>query len=107
MSLPAWKKIVKKLTFEHQQEGSSIVLFDPHSKGYLVNLTEEDLYLEIDGKELQSKKVRKFLWENRKKRAFQRKRGLVWSAYIEDEDKSYVGVGALTTKKVAERMNGV
>ena len=29
------------------------------------------------------------------------------TAYIEDEDKSYVGVGAVTSKEVAERMGVV
>ena len=102
-----WKKFTKKFTEVHDKNGSAVLLLDPHSvKGEeIVNLSKENFILEIEGKELNEKKVRKFLWENRKKRALQRKNALLWSSYMEDEDKSYVGVGATTSKEVADRLD--
>jgi hypothetical protein len=99
-----WKNIASKLVEEHTTKESSVVSLDPHSIGELVNLSNDDFCLEIEGKELKTKRVRKFLWENRKKRALQRRSAVIWSAYLQDEDKSYVGVGALTTKRVADKM---
>ena len=102
-----WKKISRKLVEDHIENGSSVVPLSPHSEeGSVVNLSTDDFCMKSEGKELNAKKVRKFLWENRKKRALNRKQGLIWSAYIEDEDQSYVGVGAITDPKVAERMEG-
>lgn len=105
MALLPWKKIVQKLVENHKNKQSAVVKLDPHSKGEIVDLSNDELCMEIEGKELHAKKVRKFLWERRKRRALQRKRGLIWSAYLEEEDKSYVGVGAMTTKEVAERIS--
>lgn len=99
-----WKKISSRLTELHKENGSSCLALDPHSKGELVNLSNDDMFMEIDGKELKVKRVRKFLWENRKKRALQRKNAVLWSSYMEDEDKSYFGVGALTSKNAADRL---
>ncbi len=101
-----WKEISRKLVSLHEEKEAAIVRLTPHSIGEVVNLSDDDFCLEIEGRELSAKKVRKFLWENRKKRALQRKKAVIWSAYIEDEDKSYVGVGALTSSKVASRMRG-
>jgi len=99
-----WKKISKKLTDDHNENESSIVRLNPHSIGHMVNLSNDNFCLEVKGKEIRSKRVRKFLWENRKKRALQRRSAVLWSSYLEDDDISYVGVGALTTKKVADKM---
>tara|TARA_R100000664_G_scaffold8566_1_gene14061 strand:+ start:12549 stop:12869 length:321 start_codon:yes stop_codon:yes gene_type:complete len=99
-----WKKISSDLVTQHSDTESAVVSLDPHSMGEIVNLSNEDFCLEVKGRELKAKKVRRFLWENRKKRALQRKNAVLWSAYMEDEDKSYVGVGALTTKRIADRM---
>ena len=101
-----WKKISNKLVDAHSEKESAVIALNSESTGVLVNLSSDDFCLELEGKELQSKKVRRFLWENRKKRALQRKKAVVWSAYIEDEDKSYVGVGALTSSEIATRMRG-
>mgnify|MGYP003657575698 CR=1 FL=1 len=100
-----WKKISSELVTQHSDEESAVISLDPHSVGEIVNLSDDSFCLEVKGKELKSKKVRKFLWDNRKKRALQRKNAVLWSAYLEDEDISYVGVGALTTKRVADRMS--
>jgi len=99
-----WKKISNKLVDAHSEKESAVIALNSESIGILVNLSSDNFCLEVEGKELQSKKVRKFLWENRKKRALQRKNAVLWSAYIEEEDKSYVGVGAVTSKEAAERM---
>ena len=99
-----WKEISNQLTELHKETGSAVVMFDPHSEGDVVNLSTEDFCLEVEGKELHKKKVRKFLWENRKKRALQRKNALLWSSYLEDEDKSYIGVGAITSPEAAKRL---
>jgi len=101
-----WKEISRKLVSLHEEKEAAIIRLTPHSTGELVNLSDDDFCLKVTGKELTEKKVRKFLWENRKKRALQRKKAVIWSAYIEDEDKSYVGVGALTSLEVASRMRG-
>jgi len=101
-----WKDISRKLVELHDEKEAAIIRLTPHSTGELVNLSGDDFCLEVEGKKLTAKKVRKFLWENRKKRALQRKKAVVWSAYIEDEDKSYVGVGALTSSEIATRMRG-
>jgi hypothetical protein len=99
-----WKKISKKLSEDHGKYESAVVPLNPHSSGVLVNLSDDKFYWETDGKNLTPKKVRKFLWENRKKRALQRKNAAVWSSYLPDEDKTYMGVGAITSKEVAVRM---
>jgi hypothetical protein len=99
-----WKKLSRNLVEEHAKNESAIIVLNETSEGSIVNLSNDEFCMEEKGKELSTKKVRKFLWENRKKRALQRKSAILWSAYMEDEDMSYVGVGALTTPEVAERM---
>tara|TARA_Y100000310_G_C20085361_1_gene535804 strand:+ start:12 stop:326 length:315 start_codon:yes stop_codon:yes gene_type:complete len=101
-----WKKISNDLVETHKKQGSGIIPFNPHSTGELVNLSDNETHLEVEGKELKAKKIRRFLWEHRKKRALQRKNAVLWSTYIEDEDKSYVGVGALTSKEAVKRLGG-
>ena len=101
-----WKEISRKLVKLHDEKEAAIIRLTPHSTGEVVNLSSDDFCLEVEGKKLTAKGVRKFLWEHRKKRALQRKKAVVWSAYIEDEDKSYVGVGALTSPEIATRMRG-
>ena len=101
-----WKDISRKLVDLHDEKEAAIIRLTPHSTGSLVNLSDDDFCLEVDGRKITAKRVRKFLWENRKKRALQRKKAVVWSAYIKEEDKSYVGVGALTSPEVATRMRG-
>ena len=100
-----WKKISNQLIDLHKEDGDGLVKLDPHSGGStVVNLSDSDLVLEVKGKELRAKKVRKFLWEQRKPRALKRKNAILWSAYIEEDDTSYVGVGALTSPEVADRL---
>lgn len=101
-----WRQISKQLVEIHSAKSSAVILLGPHSIGEVVNLSDDDFSFEVAGKELPIKGVRRFLWENRKKRALRRKKALLWSAYIEDEDKSYLGVGALTSPRVAARMRG-
>jgi len=100
-----WKKISRSLVEEHAENESAVIILNEGSEGPVVNLSNNDFCMEEKGKELSTKKVRRFLWENRKKRALQRKNAVLWSAYMEDEDVSYVGVGAVTSLKVAEKMN--
>ncbi len=102
-----WKKISSKLVDDHANNGSAVITLDPHSEGVLVNLSHDEFCLAEKGKDLKVKSVRKFLWENRKKRALQRENAAIWSSYMPDEDKSYMGVGALTSEKVAKRMKEV
>ena len=104
INLLNWKKISRNLVDEHLENESAIIILNEDSEGSIVNLSNDSFCMAEKGKELSAKKVRKFLWENRKKRALQRKKAILWSAYLEDEDISYVGVGALTTPKIAERM---
>ena len=99
-----WKEITQRLVSLHNKKESAVIRLTPHSKGEMVNLSSDEFCLEIEGKELQTKKVRRFLWENRKKRALLRSKAVIWSAYIEEDDKTYVGVGALTSKRVMDKM---
>ena len=99
-----WKEITQRLVSLHNKKESAVIRLTPHSKGELVNLSDDKFCLEVEGKELRAKKVRKFLWENRKKRALLRSKAVIWSAYIEEDKKSYVGVGALTSKRVMDKM---
>tara|TARA_R100001082_G_C4354346_1_gene156060 strand:- start:535 stop:849 length:315 start_codon:yes stop_codon:yes gene_type:complete len=101
-----WKKLSKKLVDLHEEKEAAIIRLTPATIGEVINLSSDGFCLEVEGKKLSPKKVRKFLWENRKKRALQRKQAVLWSAYMEEEDKSYVGVGALTSPKVAARIRG-
>lgn len=101
-----WKAVSRKLVNLHDEKEAGIIRLTPHSTGEMVNLSNEYFCLEVKGRELTAKRVRKFLWEHRKKRALQRKKAVVWSAYVEEEDMSYVGVGALTSPEVAARMRG-
>tara|TARA_R100000458_G_C8169181_1_gene170306 strand:+ start:229 stop:564 length:336 start_codon:yes stop_codon:yes gene_type:complete len=102
-----WKEISNLLIDSHQEEGDGLVKLYPHSEGdSIVNMSNENFILEVEGKELRPKKVRKFLWEQRKNRALKRKNAVLWSSYIEEEDKSYVGVGALTSPEAADRLKG-
>tara|TARA_R100000458_G_scaffold37793_1_gene35247 strand:+ start:405 stop:722 length:318 start_codon:yes stop_codon:yes gene_type:complete len=100
-----WKSITRRLVEEHSEKESTVVPLNEEIQGSIVNLSNDNFCLEFEGKELKTKKVRKFLWENRNRRALQRDNAILWSAYMEDEDKSYMGVGALTTPEIAERMN--
>ena len=99
-----WKQLTKNLIDIHVQNKSAVVSLDPHSVGVLVNLSDDDFCLTVEGKEIKPKKVRRFLWEQRKKRALNRSNAAIWSAYMEKEDKTYVGVGAITSQKVADRI---
>ena len=101
-----WKEISRRLVALHDEQEAAVIRFSPDSKGEMVNLSNDKFSLEVEGRKLTAKKVRKFLWEQRKSRALQRKNAILWSAYVEDEDKSYIGVGALTSPKVAARLRG-
>ena len=101
-----WKGISRRLVKLHEDHEAGIIRFSSDSFGEMVNLSNENSSMEVEGKKITAKKVRKFLWEQRNQRALKRKNAVVWSAYVEDEDKSYIGVVALTSPEVAARLRG-
>ena len=107
MSPKSWKSITKMLVDDHNSSGTALVPKSPHSTGVPVNLSGESLCLQVEGRELPLKRVRRFLWDNRKHRSVTRDRAVFWSAYLPHEDRSILGVGGYTSHRVAKRMGAV
>lgn len=106
-----WNKVTAMLCDMHNTHGAGAVLFQPDTArlegaGTLLNLMSDEKLFSRPGKHLTRKQLRQWLWEeHRKSRGIQRERGLLWSAYDEEDNRSYVGIGALVKEQVAERLD--
>lgn len=101
-----WKEATRNLVAQHNQHGVGIAFVNDLELGpesEVVNLTKQDELLVVEGKELTAKQVRRYLWPWRRARTCRRERVVLWSAF--DRGRSFVGVGAVTSKKAAERMD--
>mgnify|MGYP003112037047 CR=1 FL=1 len=103
-----WKEVSRVLSGLHTENGqaavdktASDVLVE---QSFLVNTTPEDEILELAGKEIAPKKIRRFTWDRRKKRHLTRGSGVLWTYYDEDTDTSYMGTGALVTPRVLNKV---
>lgn len=105
-----WKDIVSALRAMHQETGAGFVrvadggLLWPSELPdslEMVNVSPDEELLEVDGTEVPSKEVKRWLWRHRKSRSLKRVRAILWSVY--DQGKTVVGVGAVVDRRVLER----
>ena len=102
--MPDYKQISQDISQQHQDKGMAFIpLFGEIINEILVNLSDDKTYVSFEGKKITPKKIRKFLWDHKKDRRFQRKRAILWSAYNDEEDKSYLGVGATASHKLQDK----
>jgi len=103
-----WKTIAKNLEAMHP--GGRVLLESPHVPWEFLpeeaeEFVHEDTAKKFEGKEINAKDVRRFLWNNRNSRKSKRDRAFVASSYNEDKDVSILFLGTLTCKEAAERLN--
>ena len=101
-----YKELSQIISKQHKEAGISLhPIFDSIDHAHFINLSTEETISSHEGKELSPKKIRKYLWENKKDRKFQRKNAVLWTAYDSEEDISYIGIGASTHPEVSSRLN--
>tara|TARA_R100000655_G_scaffold59315_1_gene97761 strand:+ start:6375 stop:6743 length:369 start_codon:yes stop_codon:yes gene_type:complete len=99
-----YKKLSKQISDSHKESGISITpIYGTIDYLHFINLSDDETIFTSEGSELSPKKIRKFLWEHKKDRKFQRKNAVIWTSYDEEEDISYLGVGASSNPKVSTR----
>ena len=100
-----WKLLSKTVSEMHDRIGLSVVNKEGEAvtEGRLINLTKEEATFTKSGGSLKPKEIRKWLWEYRKNRSFSRNNLVVWSSFREEENKTYMGVGAVVPEQVASR----
>lgn len=105
LSKPDWKTLSHRVTEMHTQLGGSLVTLEGNNAAQqpLVNTSPRVQVQELVGNTLTPKKVRKFLWANRKSRQVRRPNAIVWSWYDSQEDKTFMGLGAVVEKKKIDR----
>lgn len=103
------KRISHEVVESHNHRGYSLIKLTPTGDlpvGVLLNLTKDPVVR--PGKELRAKAdVRRFLWELSKagNPCIRRKnRTWIWTRYLEDQDVSLVGLAAMTSRDVAEKL---
>tara|TARA_Y100001937_G_scaffold117699_1_gene171253 strand:- start:263 stop:619 length:357 start_codon:yes stop_codon:yes gene_type:complete len=96
-----WKVISHQVTKMHTELGGSLVMLSGSSTSDrpLVNTSPEEQIGELVGNKLTPKSVRRFLWTNRKSRQVQRPNAIVWSWYDPEEDKTFIGLGAVVGQR--------
>ena len=102
-----WKEISKVSSEAHP--GGTVLLESPHLPMDLfpeetARFYHEDMRLEVGGRDVSPKDIRRFLWENRGTRPVQRDRAFIETAYDEEKDVSVLRLGTLTSTSVVERM---
>tara|TARA_Y100001938_G_C7795523_1_gene284605 strand:+ start:86 stop:421 length:336 start_codon:yes stop_codon:yes gene_type:complete len=100
---PNYKTISHLSCLDHNARGASLIPLGGKTNEVIVNLSDEEGIEEIKGSRIYPKQIRKFLWNNRKSRAFTRRESVLWTAYIPGTDTSILGVGAYTKRRIAER----
>jgi hypothetical protein len=106
-----WKEVARNLAEMHGRMGVSRVVLRPDrltvDRTEMVNTCSDDDLLVVRGNVLSPKSVRTWLWQKRKWRSLKRRNAVIWSVYDSDENQSVVGTGALVSKPVAERYEGL
>ena len=102
-----WKLLSKTVSETHNRIGVSVVNKegDPITEGQLVNLTTDNDKFTKSGGDLKPKEIRKWLWTYRKNRSFSRSNLVVWSSYNEEDDTTYMGVGAVVPTRTASKFS--
>ena len=100
-----WKALTQKVVSFHEEFKASVVSNsdEPLKQGTILNLTEQEDLFTQNGPKITTKKLRKWLWENKDMRALNREEFILWSAYDEEEDVSYAGVGSYINEKLESR----
>ena len=104
-----WKSVVNELRTQFEAKGGATVLVSEPSEGKTVpvqTLADEHL-LKFEGKKLQPKTVRKWLWEQRDCRVLKRQGAVLFAGYDEAEDTTLVGLGAMTSPDAAVRLTRI
>ena len=98
-----YKKISHITCLNHNAKGGAITQLGGRTNEVVVNLSDEDSYMEIEGDKISPKQVRKYMWDNRKRRSFKRESAVVWTFFNSEENVSVIAVGAYTSKPAATR----
>tara|TARA_R100000388_G_C7244634_1_gene164034 strand:+ start:5524 stop:5868 length:345 start_codon:yes stop_codon:yes gene_type:complete len=101
-----WKGSVKKLVTDFDDKKGAAVLVTPPLEGRSspVQVTQDEHTLQFEGSKITPKAVRKWLWEQRECRALKRSGAFLFANYNEEDDKTYVGIGALASEAAAVRL---
>lgn len=101
-----YKELSNIISKHHNKNGITIhPIFKAIENHSIINLSNEETIVSFTGKDISPKKIRKFLWENKKDRRFQRETAILWTSYNEETDTSFLGVGANTKPEVSSRLN--
>ena len=89
----------------HEALGGSLITLSGEalSSSPLVNTSPEAQIQELVGNDLTPKKVRRFLWTNRKSRQVRRPNAIVWSWYDPENNKTFLGLGAVVDQSKISR----
>ena len=103
-----WKRLASLLSATHNEKGVAFILLSPEfvyvSDRVYIDMAGPSRDLTTEGRLLNPKKIREWCWRNRHCRAFQRPTAFFYSIYDPQEDRTFVGVGAVTKREVAQRM---
>ena len=102
-----WKAIVRDLNSMFEKNKAGLVIINDNQdpgRQQPVQITPDPHTLTFEGMKMNPKMVRRWLWEQRNTRGVQREGNFIWGAYIEEEDKTMVGLGALTSPTAAVRL---
>ena len=90
----------------HKFAGFGIDESDNHAIGItdFANTTADGELYSQTGRVLSAKKVRRWLWERRKERKLNRQTAMLWTVYDTVNDRSVVGIGAVTSKEAADKL---
>ena len=101
-----WGEIAREVSGRHKDEGSSVVSIGDSELGdALIDVSPS--HLTMAGREVAPRRIRGYLWENRKTPRLRRPGSVVWSLYDEEEDVSFVGIGLMVERRVGARMQGM
>lgn len=103
-----YKEALQTLRSLHESEGVGAALLDPDApvEGLtIVNVTPDDDLCGMGGKRIASKVVRRWLYEQRKRIQEVPGTPLLWSAYDEENDRSFVGIGTMTDEETAAALS--
>lgn len=102
---PDWKEVVRTLVEMHSEYGAAVVNFDadipnPDQEDPVLVTPEEEIYRE-QGSDLTPKKVRGWLWHNRKKEWSEPvPNAVLFSAIDPDTEESVIGIAHIPEPEV-------
>ena len=79
--------------------------FTAYSMNHLALATNDDGVLRMTGDMLTAKRVRRWLWDQRRSRVMRRNRFVVWGVYDNPTNQYHVGLADITSTRCVMRLN--